>query len=127
MEVPIRCFKCQQRHAEPVRNFMIGNVIFCPHCHKSMVVRDNLNFHIRTLLKDSYEKWEKEQTAFSSRRDAELAEFVENGPRTRKLSSHISDDSSYPGQLVASAKPMTPPENRSRRARALGGDNSSAF
>jgi Pyruvate/2-oxoacid:ferredoxin oxidoreductase delta subunit len=76
-EIPIRCFKCQQTHAEPVRNFMIGNVIFCPHCHKSMVVRDNLNFHIRTLLKDSYEKWEREQSAFSSRRQTELNEFME--------------------------------------------------
>jgi Pyruvate/2-oxoacid:ferredoxin oxidoreductase delta subunit len=76
-EIPIRCFKCQQTHAEPVRNFMIGNVMFCPHCHKSMVVRDNLNFHIRTLLKDSYEEWEKEQNAFSSRRETELAQFME--------------------------------------------------
>jgi hypothetical protein len=56
---------------------MIGNVMFCPNCHKSMVVRDNLNFHIRTLLKDSYEKWEKEQNDFSSRRETELAQFIE--------------------------------------------------
>lgn len=76
-EIPLRCFKCHQTHAEPVRNFMIGNVIFCPHCHKSMVVRDNLNFHIRTLLTDSYEKWQKEQDAYSSRRQTELAEFIE--------------------------------------------------
>jgi ferredoxin len=77
-EIPLRCFKCGQTHPEPVRNFMIGNVIFCPHCHKSMVVRDNLNYHIRALLTDSYEKWEKEQEAYSSRRETELAEFMEN-------------------------------------------------
>ena len=76
-EIPLRCFKCGQTHPEPVRNFMIGNVIFCPYCYKSMVVRDNLNYHIRTLLTDSYEKWEKEQEAYSSRREAKLAEFVE--------------------------------------------------
>ena len=76
-EIPLRCFKCRQTHPEPVRNFMIGNVIFCPHCHKSMVVRDNLNYHIRTLLTDSYEKWQKEQEAYSSRREIELAEFME--------------------------------------------------
>jgi hypothetical protein len=76
-EIPIRCFKCQRTHPEPVRNFMIGNVMFCPHCHKSMVVRDNLNFHLRTLLKDSYEKWEKEQNEFSARRETELAQFME--------------------------------------------------
>src|SRR3990170_2244740 len=76
-KIPLRCFKCHQTHAEPVRNFMIGNVIFCPHCHKSMVVRDNLNYHIRTLLTDSYHKWQKEQEAHSKRREIELAEFME--------------------------------------------------
>lgn len=76
-EVPMRCFKCDQTHVESVRNFMIGNVIFCPHCHKSTVVRDNLNYHIRTLLKDSYERWEKEQNEFADRREKELAQFQE--------------------------------------------------
>lgn len=75
--IPVRCFKCKETHVESVRSFMIGNVIFCPHCNKSMVVRDNLNFHIRTLLKDSYEKWEREQKDFSSKREKELAEFIE--------------------------------------------------
>jgi hypothetical protein len=42
-----------------------------------MVVRDNLNFHIRTLLKDFYDKWEREQSAFIDRREKELAEFTE--------------------------------------------------
>ena len=76
-DIPVRCIKCQQTHVEPVRVFMIGNVIFCPHCNKSMVVRDNLNFHIRTLLKDSYDKWEREQNEFVARREKELAEFIE--------------------------------------------------
>jgi NAD-dependent dihydropyrimidine dehydrogenase PreA subunit len=75
--IPMRCFKCHEPHVENVRNLMIGNVIFCPHCYKSMVVRDNLNFHVRTLLKDSYEKWEKEQTEFAHRREMELAQFRE--------------------------------------------------
>jgi Fe-S-cluster-containing hydrogenase component 2 len=76
-DIPIRCFKCNQTHVEPVRNFMIGNVIFCPHCNKSMVVRDNLNFHIRSLLKDSYEKWESDEKQFKLKRERELAEFFE--------------------------------------------------
>jgi len=75
-DIPVRCLKCDQTHAEPVGNFMIGNVIFCPHCHKSMVVRDNLNFHIRTLLKDFYDKWERDQNGFIERREKELAEFA---------------------------------------------------
>jgi len=79
--IPMRCFKCDQVHIEPVRNFMIGNVIFCPHCHKSVVVRDNLNFHIRTLLKDAYERWGKEQKEFAERRNHELAQFQEKRAR----------------------------------------------
>jgi NAD-dependent dihydropyrimidine dehydrogenase PreA subunit len=75
--IPIRCLKCNETHASPVGNFMIGNVIFCPHCHKSMVVRDNLNYHIRTLLKQSYDKWEREQNEFTARRERELALFTE--------------------------------------------------
>ena len=76
-DIPVRCLKCNKTHVEPVRNFMIGNVIFCPHCNKSMVVRDNLNFHIRSLLKDSYDKWERDQNEFAAGRERELAEFVE--------------------------------------------------
>jgi hypothetical protein len=75
--IPVRCMKCRQTHVEPVRNFMIGNVIFCPHCNKSMVVRDNLNFHIRTLLKDSYDKWESDKKEFQTKRELELAGFIE--------------------------------------------------
>jgi hypothetical protein len=75
-DIPVRCFKCNQAHVEPVRNFMIGNVIFCPHCNKSMVVRDNLNFHVRTLLKDSYDKWKNEQNEFEAKRQHDLTEFV---------------------------------------------------
>jgi len=76
-DIPVRCFKCNQTHVESVRSFMIGNVIFCPHCYKSMVVRDNLNFHIRTLLKDAYEKWAREKNEFASRREKELTQFME--------------------------------------------------
>jgi hypothetical protein len=60
---------------------MIGNVLFCPHCNQSMVVRDNLNFHIRTLLGDAYEKWQKEEQAFTERRQRELEEFTEKRAR----------------------------------------------
>jgi ferredoxin len=75
--IPMRCYKCNRVHEENVKNFMIGNVIFCPHCHKSTFVRDNLNYHIRTLLKDSYEKWEKEQTEFAERRERDRIQFLE--------------------------------------------------
>lgn len=76
-DIPLHCFKCNEVHVENVKNFAIGNVIFCPNCNKSMVVRDNLNYHIRTLLKDSYEKWEKQRSEFAAHRAQELAEFIE--------------------------------------------------
>jgi hypothetical protein len=75
--IPLRCFKCNAVQNENVKNFVIGNVIFCHNCNKSMVVRDNLNYHIRTLLKDAYEKWEKEQSEFAKRRERERIEFLE--------------------------------------------------
>jgi hypothetical protein len=76
-DIPMRCFKCNQVHVENVKNFKIGNVIFCPHCNKSTVVRDNLNYQIRTLLKGVYEKWQSEQAEFATRRQRELEEFRE--------------------------------------------------
>lgn len=76
--IPVRCYKCQETHVESVRSFVVGNVFFCPHCNKSMVVRDNLNFHIRSLLKDLYGKWDKDQREFTRRREKELAAFTEN-------------------------------------------------
>ena len=88
-DIPVRCFKCNQPHVEPVRNFMIGNVIFCPHCNKSMVVRDNLNFHVRTLLKNAYDKWKNEQSEFQTQRERELKEFVEGRAReTEAFEAH---------------------------------------
>ncbi len=84
-KIPLRCLKCDKTHDEPVSNFMIGNVIFCPHCYKSIVVRDNLNFQIRTLLKDSYAKWEQEQNAFIDRRARELTEFNERRAKEAQI------------------------------------------
>jgi hypothetical protein len=84
-KIPLRCLKCDKTHDEPVSNFMIGNVIFCPYCYKSTVVRDNLNFQIRTLLKDSYAKWELEQNEFIDRRARELAEFNERRAKEAQI------------------------------------------
>jgi hypothetical protein len=75
--IPMRCYKCNEVHVENVKNFMIGNVIFCPHCHKSTVVRDNLNYQIRTLLNDAYHKWQSVQAEFAARRERELAVFLD--------------------------------------------------
>ena len=76
-QITLRCIKCGGTFDLPVGRFMIGNVLWCPHCHKSMVVRDNVNFQIRTLLKDFYEGWEKDEVEFRTRRERELKEFRE--------------------------------------------------
>ena len=76
-EIPVRCFKCNESYLVAVSRFMIGNVLFCPHCHKSMVVKDNLNFRIRTLLKELYDGWERDAAQFRARRERELRDFSE--------------------------------------------------
>ena len=92
-QIPVRCFQCSEHYNVPARQFMIGNVLFCPHCHKSLVVKDNLSFEIRTALKEGYEKWERarrdleakrehELKAFHEKRARELGEFVENERRS---------------------------------------------
>lgn len=88
-EIPVRCFKCNQTHVEPVRSFLVGNVLFCPHCHKSMVVRDNLNFHIRSVLKEAYERWQRDRAEFETRREKELLDFLEKRARdARAFETH---------------------------------------
>jgi Pyruvate/2-oxoacid:ferredoxin oxidoreductase delta subunit len=77
-EVPVRCFKCNQSYNVPASRFLIGNVLWCPHCYKSMVVKDNLNFRLRSALKEFYDRWEKEQGEFQARRAKELGEFQES-------------------------------------------------
>lgn len=74
-DVPVRCFKCDKAYSVPSGQFMIGNVLFCPHCFKSMVVKDTLNFKIRTVLKEFYERWEKAEIDFQTEREKELIEF----------------------------------------------------
>lgn len=84
-EVPVRCFKCGEAYTSHPKNFMIGNVLWCPHCHKSMVVKDNLNFQIRTALKDFYDRWERELIEFQINREHELRESRER--REKELSN----------------------------------------
>jgi hypothetical protein len=80
-EIPVRCFKCGERYSEPARHFNIGNVLWCPHCHKSMVVKDNLNYRIRTALREFYERWRREQAEFQAKGERELKEFKERRDR----------------------------------------------
>lgn len=84
-EIPVRCFKCGEAYTSRPKNFMIGSVLWCPYCHKSMVVKDNLNFQIRTALKNFYDDWERGLVEFQMKREQELGEFRER--RKKELSS----------------------------------------
>lgn len=97
-EIPVRCFKCGDAYQTPARHFMIGNVLWCPHCHRSMVVKDNLNFRIRTALKTFYEKWEEEQSEFQAKRERELGEFK------TKREQELSDFEMHQQQELAKIK-----------------------
>ena len=83
-EIPVRCFKCNESYVAPIGRFMIGNVLFCPHCHKSMVVKDNLNFRLRTLLKEFYDGWERDSIHFRARRESELRDFREKRAKEQR-------------------------------------------
>lgn len=83
-QIPVRCFRCGESHAQAARHFLIGNVWFCPHCHRSMVVKDSLSFEITTALKESYERWERERIELQAKRENDFREFLEN--RERELS-----------------------------------------
>ena len=55
-KIPLRCYKCDQIYELPMGHFRIGTVLWCPHCHKSTVVKDDLNFRLRAALKEFYDK-----------------------------------------------------------------------
>ena len=74
-EITVQCIKCHQDYTTPAKHFMIGNVLFCPHCYKSMVVKDNLNFQIRSLLKESYENWQQTLEEFQIKRERLIQEL----------------------------------------------------
>ena len=75
LEIAIHCFKCGESFTVSAKRFMIGNVLFCPHCFKAIVVTDSLNFQIQTTIKEVYESWEGKLANFQTKREQELREF----------------------------------------------------
>ncbi len=54
-----------------------------------MTVKDDLNYRIRTALKEFYERWEKERTEFRAGREKELREFHQKREReARDFENH---------------------------------------
>jgi Pyruvate/2-oxoacid:ferredoxin oxidoreductase delta subunit len=88
--IPVRCFRCAKTYDVPARQFMIGNVLFCPHCQKSLVVKDTLSFQIRTALKEAYEGWRNARANLETKRERELKEFLEK--RDREIQEIIESE-----------------------------------
>ncbi len=84
-EIVVDCFKCGENYTVSVKRFMIGNVLFCPHCFKSMVVKDNLNFEIQTTLKEVYKSWEEKLANLQTKRNQDIRDFQ------RKLNKELQD------------------------------------
>jgi Fe-S-cluster-containing hydrogenase component 2 len=70
-EIPIRCYKCNEKYTAPAKHFIIGNVLFCPNCYRSMVIKDTLNYEIRTTIKEFHANWEKDLADFQAKREEE--------------------------------------------------------
>ena len=71
-KIPLRCHKCDQLYELPLGHFRIGNVLWCPHCHKSTVIKDDLNFRLRAALKEFHDRREKEMTQLRAKKETEL-------------------------------------------------------
>jgi hypothetical protein len=109
-DIPLHCFKCNEVHVENVKNFAIGNVIFCPNCNKSMVVRDNSDRSSPPIV----------------RRSSPSLSSGGKKKRKRLRPTRSASSKTYGGNSTPSAKIMMPPANRSRKARAsLGVDSRS--
>ena len=76
-DIPVRCFKCNQPHVEPVRNFMIGNVIFCPHSQQVHGGARQFELPCPNPAEGFLRQMAKRKTEFQTKRERELAEFVE--------------------------------------------------
>ena len=84
--IPITCYSCENTYDVPTGRFIIGNVLFCPRCFQSMVVKDDLNYQLRTSVSKFHKEWNEELQSFSHRRQEELKEFQERRERDLRAS-----------------------------------------
>lgn len=79
--IPVHCYNCDNTYDVLTGRFTIGNVLFCPRCFKSMVVKDDLNYQLRTRVSNFHKQWNEELQSFSARRQEELKDFQERRER----------------------------------------------
>ncbi len=79
--VSIRCFACGAVFEVETGLLTIGNVLFCPYCYKSTVVKDDLNYLVRTTVQRFHDEWDRDLSEFEERRRQELEQFQERRQR----------------------------------------------
>ena len=75
--VSLHCFACDAVYEVETGRLTIGNVLFCPHCFKSTVVKDDFNYAVRTTVQRFHDEWDRDLSAFRERRQQELQQFQE--------------------------------------------------
>ena len=87
--VSLHCFACDRVYEVETGRLTIGNVLFCPHCFKSTVVKDDLNYIVRTTVQRFHDEWNDDLSEFLERRQRELEQFQER--RQRELRAFEKD------------------------------------
>lgn len=75
-QIPVHCQWCGGTYSAPAKHFTTGNVLFCPSCHKSVAIRDTLNYLILAAVKEFYRRWERDVAAFQDKREEERKAFA---------------------------------------------------
>ena len=79
--VSLHCFACDGTYEVETGRLTIGNVLFCPYCFQSTVVKDDLNYLIRTTVQRFHDEWDRDLSEFQEDRQRELAQFQEKRQR----------------------------------------------
>ena len=87
--VPVNCFACDTVYEIETGRLTIGNVLFCPDCYKTTVVKDDLNYLIRTTVQRFHDDWSRDISEFQEQRKRELEQFQER--RQRELKAFDKD------------------------------------
>ncbi|MDE0343181.1 MAG: hypothetical protein OXK82_08445, partial [Deltaproteobacteria bacterium] len=82
--VSLHCFACGATYEVETGRLTIGNVLFCPECFKSTVVKDDLNYLVRTTVQQFHDQWNADLAAFLESRQRELQQFQERRERELK-------------------------------------------
>ena len=87
--VSLHCSACDTVYEIETGRLTIGNVLFCPDCYKSTVVKDDLNYLVRTTVQRFHDEWSRDISEFQEQRKREMEQFQER--RQRELRAFDKD------------------------------------